>query len=118
MNSQVNFRIEDAQVLSFPDNSFDVIFSINVFHHLEKPNIVLDEMTRLLRTGGKVVLSDFNAKGLEIINSCHTREGRIHDYFKHDLTMAKDYFSNRGFEVNEFQSETQRVLVAKEKRSI
>lgn len=118
LDKQVNFRIEDAQVLSFPDHSFDVIFSINVFHHLEKPIIVLGEITRLLRRGGMVVLGDFNAKGLEIINACHTREGRVHDYFKHDLDMARDYFSNRSFGVNEFQSETQRVLVAKEKKDI
>jgi ubiquinone/menaquinone biosynthesis C-methylase UbiE len=115
LEKQVSFKIEDAKDLSFPDCSFDVIFSINVFHHLKKPQTVLNEIVRLLRPEGKIVLSDFNAKGLAIINECHVREGRIHDYFKHDLDVARDYFSNRGFEVNEFQSETQRVLVAKEK---
>jgi len=118
LDSQVDFRVEDARVLSFPDHSFDVIFSINVFHHLEKPNVVLDEIMRLLRRAGKVILSDFSAKGLAIINECHVHEGRVHDYFKHDLDMARDYFSNKGFEVNEFQSETQRVLVAKEKSTL
>lgn len=118
LENQVNFRIENAQDLSFPDHSFDVIFSVNVFHHLKKTNVVLDEMARLLRCGGKIVLGDFNAKGLAIINECHTREGRVHDYFKHDLDEARDYFSNKGFEVNEFQSETQRVIIAKQKRII
>jgi len=113
LEKQVNFRIEDAQDLSFPDWSFDVIFSINVFHHLEKPHGVLNEIVRLLRPEGKIVLSDFNAKGLEIINACHAHEVRVHDYFKHDLSEAKDYFTIRGLKVCEFQSEVQRVIVAK-----
>jgi ubiquinone/menaquinone biosynthesis C-methylase UbiE len=118
LENQVNFRIENAEDLSFSDHSFDVIFSVNVFHHLKRTDVVLDEMARLLRSGGKIVLGDFNARGLAIINECHAREGRTHDYFKHDLNEARDYFSNKGFEVNEFQSETQRVIIAKEKRTI
>jgi 2-polyprenyl-3-methyl-5-hydroxy-6-metoxy-1,4-benzoquinol methylase len=118
LEKQVAFRIEDAQNLSFSNQSFDVIFSINVLHHLEKPMAVLKEMARLLRPAGKIVLSDFNAKGLEIINACQTREGRVHDCFKHDLGVAKDYFVNKGFDINEFQSEAQRVIVAKEKITI
>ena len=117
LEKQVIFRIENAQNLSFPDRSFDVIFSINVFHHLEAPKVVLNEMTRLLKPLGKVVLSDFNAKGLEVINACHAREGRVHDYFKHDLNETRDYFVNKGFEINEFQSEVQKVIVAKEKNN-
>jgi len=113
LEKQVSFKIENAEDLSFPDFSFDVIFSINVFHHLEKPQTVLNESMRLLRPGGKIVLSDFNAKGLEIINACHSREGRVHDYFKHDLSETKDYFTIRGLKVCEFQSEVQRVIIAK-----
>ena len=118
LKDQVDFRIENAEDLSFPDHSFDVIFSVNVFHHLKRTDLVLDEMARLLRRGGKIVLGDFNAKGLLIINECHTREGRTHDYFKHDLNEAREYFSNKGFEVGECQSETQRVIIAKDKRTI
>jgi ubiquinone/menaquinone biosynthesis C-methylase UbiE len=108
---QVVFRIENAQHLNFPDQSLDTIFSINVFHHLEKPFAVLDEIVRSLRPAGKVVLSDFSEKGLEIINMCHTHEGRKHDYFEHRLNEAKDYFINKGLAVKEFQSEVQRVII-------
>lgn len=118
LEKQVDFRIEDAQNLSFPSQSFEVIFSVNVFHHLKKTGPVLDEMTRLLRCGGKISLSDFNDKGMAIINEGHTREGRVHDDFKHDLGEAGVYLSGKGFEVNEFQSETQRVIIAKDKRMI
>ncbi|MFA5368332.1 MAG: class I SAM-dependent methyltransferase [Dehalococcoidia bacterium] len=114
LEKQASFRIEDAQSLDFPDQSFDTIFSVNVFHHLEKPFAVLDEIVRLLRPAGKVVLSDFSEKGLEIINTCHTHEGRKHDYFEHRLDEAKDYFLNKGLAVKEFQSEVQRMIVVQE----
>jgi hypothetical protein len=65
-----------------------------------------------LRNGGKVVLSDFSDKGLEIINACHTSEGRTHDYFRHRLNEAKKYFITAGFKVKESQSEVQEVLIA------
>lgn len=114
LEKQASFRIEDAQSLGFPDKSLDTIFSVNVFHHLEKPFAVLDEIVRLLRPAGKVVLSDFSEKGLEIINTCHTHEGRKHDYFEHRLDEAKDYFLNKGLAVKEFQSEVQRMIVVQE----
>ena len=113
LEKQVIFRVEDAERPSFSDQSFDVIFSINVFHHLEKPWVVLNQMARLLVPAGKIVLSDFNRKGFEIINACHAREGRVHDYFKHDLDEVRSYFLNKGFVVDECQSEVQKLVVAK-----
>jgi ubiquinone/menaquinone biosynthesis C-methylase UbiE len=112
LEKQVAFRIEDAERLSFPGQSFHTIFSINVFHHLTRPLAVLDEISRLLYPSGKAVLSDFSDKGLEIINACHTHEGRTHDYAKHRLDEARDYFVNKGFSINEFQSKVQRTVVA------
>lgn len=112
LKSQVIFRIEDAECLSFPGQSFNTIFSINVFHHLEKPLAVLDEITRLFRPAGKIILSDFNDRGLDIINACHSFEGRTHDYFKHRLSEAKDYFIAKGFNIKEYQSKVQKVIIA------
>lgn len=115
LEKQVNLSIQNAERLSFPDQSFDAVFSINVFHHLENPSLVLGEISRLLRPAGKVALSDFSDRGLEIINTCHTREGRTHDYFKHRLEEAKRYFVNKGFDIKESQSEVQRVIIAEYK---
>jgi len=112
LEKQAALRIEDAEHLSFSGQSFNTIFSINVFHHLEKPLVVLDEMIRLLRPAGRIILSDFSARGLDIINACHMREGRKHDYFKHRLDEARDYFVNKGFNVGECQSEVQKVIIA------
>ena len=112
LDKLVSLITGDARHLSFRDRSFDTIFCINVFHHLKNASAVLDEIIRLLKNKGKVVLSDFNAKGLEVINECHNYEGRKHDSFKHGLEEAKDYFIKKQFEVKDFESEVHRVIIA------
>jgi len=108
---RVTFGIEDAEKLSFADNSFDTIFSINVFHHLVRPESALSEMARLITTNGKIILSDFNSNGMDIINSCHSYEGRAHDHFKNDIMLVINYFSKRGFNIREVQTDTERTLI-------
>lgn len=112
LQDKVSLRTGNAECLDFPDRSFDVIFSVNVFHHLERPQAVLEEIIRLLRPRGKIVLADFTDKGLEMINACHTHEGRTHDHFKHRLDEARDYLAAKGFPVSERHSLAQRVIIA------
>jgi ubiquinone/menaquinone biosynthesis C-methylase UbiE len=112
LEKQADFRIKDASYLDFPDESFNAILSINVFHHLQDPLQVLNEISRLLKPSGKIVLSDFTQKGMDIINRCHTQEGRTHDYLENGLGQAKDFFTHKGFDIKEFKSNVQAVLVA------
>ena len=106
-----NFKIEDARCLSIPEKSFDVIFCINVYHHLKTPFQVLEEMQRILSLKGKIVLGDFNEKGMDIINKCHELEGRKHDYFTNNLETAKGFFSNRGFNIRQENSFAQELII-------
>ncbi len=45
-----NFSIENAEKLSFADNSFDVVFCKEAFHHFPRPIIALYEMIRVCKT--------------------------------------------------------------------
>ncbi len=110
--SQVDFRIEDAQRLSFTDCSFDTIFSVNVMHHLSRPYQVMDEFMRILSLKGKIVVADFNAKGFDVVGKIHAREGHHHDTGQITLDDAREYFTNKGFIIKETQSVFQRVLIA------
>ena len=112
LEKQVDFVIADAGKTDFPDAAFEVVFSVNVFHHLKNPQAVLGEVARILRTGGKIVLSDFTDRGLEIINACHTHEGRHHDHFRYHLKDVKDYLTAKGFNIEQTQSEVQEVIIA------
>ncbi|MEU3646068.1 methyltransferase domain-containing protein [Lentzea sp. NPDC034063] len=54
-----------AQELTFPDASFDVVFSSLMLHHLDDPSKgeMLAEVRRVLRPGGLLVLADIAHHG-------------------------------------------------------
>jgi len=43
--------------LPFPDTSFDLVVSCEVIEHLDKPEKMLSEIKRVLKLGGKVILT-------------------------------------------------------------
>ena len=47
----------DAHDLPFADNSFDLVLLIEVLEHLENPQKALDEIYRVLRSDGNLILS-------------------------------------------------------------
>lgn len=51
----------DEEKLPFPNNTFDEVFSNNVLEHLRNIGFVVDEMKRVLKKGGKLVLITDNA---------------------------------------------------------
>jgi 2-polyprenyl-3-methyl-5-hydroxy-6-metoxy-1,4-benzoquinol methylase len=53
----LNYRIEDALNLSFPDNHFDLIISVDVIEHVGKPHRMLQEVARVLQPGGQAVIT-------------------------------------------------------------
>ena len=46
--------------LAFQDDSFDVIITIDVHEHLEKPDLVNQELARLIKPGGRVIVTTPN----------------------------------------------------------
>jgi SAM-dependent methyltransferase len=52
------FTLGDMEHLSYPDHTFDAAISRFAFHHLEQPGQALQEMFRVVRPGGKVVVMD------------------------------------------------------------
>jgi len=108
----VDFRIENGECLSFKDKSFDIIFSINTFHHLVNPHRVLDELIRLLSFEGKLVLSDFTQEGMALMDKIHASEGRKHEVSKTALSDMEQYLITKSFSVQKARSKFQEVLIA------
>ncbi|MFA5100505.1 MAG: class I SAM-dependent methyltransferase [Candidatus Omnitrophota bacterium] len=107
-----DFRIENAEHTSFADKSFDVILSVNVLHHLQKPYQVIDELIRILAPKGKIVLADFTEEGFKIMDKIHGLDGNTHEVGKAGLTEAEAYFIKKGFLVKKAKSVNQCVLIA------
>lgn len=58
--SSAHFQIEDAQALSFQDNTFDIVFSCECLEHIPNPAKALKEMARVLKPGGHLLLTTEN----------------------------------------------------------
>lgn len=109
---QVDFRIEDGEKTSFAGESFDVIFSVNVLHHLHNPYRVIDELARLTAPCGKIILADFTDKGFDVMEKIHGLEGSIHEVSEVGLPEAENYILKKSFLVKKASSAYQSVIVA------
>jgi len=81
--------VADAHDLPFEDGSFDIVYSIAVLEHVRKPWIVADEIWRVLRPGGHVVLE------LPFLNVIHDE----HDYFRFTDKGIRSLFDEDRFDV-------------------
>lgn len=110
LENAVKFKVEDAERLSFKNTTFDVIFSINTIHHFSSPFKVMDELARIVTFGGKIILSDFNKKGFEIIDKVHAADGGIHETTEFGLRDMETCFRKKGFKVSFCEDKFQEIL--------
>jgi len=60
LNAQ--FAVDDAMALSFPDASFDVVWSIEAGPHMPDKAVFARELMRVLKPGGVLVVADWNQR--------------------------------------------------------
>ncbi|MEZ4244853.1 MAG: methyltransferase domain-containing protein [Nitrospira sp.] len=62
--SEVNarFQVDDALALSFPDASFDVVWSVEAGPHMPDKTQFARELMRVLKPGGILVVADWNQR--------------------------------------------------------
>jgi ubiquinone/menaquinone biosynthesis C-methylase UbiE len=65
----------DGELIPFPDNHFDLVFSACVFHHIPSAEHgkALSEIYRVLRPGGRLVVFEhnpYNPITVRIVNQC------------------------------------------------
>jgi ubiquinone/menaquinone biosynthesis C-methylase UbiE len=94
---QIRFVQGDAAKLPFPGGHFGCGALVGVLHHLQDPVPVLDEMARVLRPCGIVILADFSPEGLGLVALVHREDGREHPVSGVTPESAAAYLSTRGF---------------------
>jgi len=109
--SNVEFYVMDAGSLSFDDETFHNIMIVNLFHHIDGIDDILSEVDRVLCVNGKAIMADFNKKGMEIIDSVHKREGRIHKDSGVTKNHVYSYFNALGYKMQEFKDRCHWVLI-------
>lgn len=60
---KVSFQTGDVYQLPFSDGYFDVVYANTVLEHLREPTKGLEEMRRVLKTGGIMAMRDMDSAG-------------------------------------------------------
>lgn len=76
--ANLDYRTMDATALDFPAETFDAVVCLEVFEHVPDQHALLAEARRVLKPGGKIIVSTpngriFSPKG-NPINPWHVRE--------------------------------------------
>lgn len=56
----VDYRFGDAYKMQFENATFDVVCAMDFLEHVEKPELILREVSRVLKTGGMFFFYTFN----------------------------------------------------------
>jgi ubiquinone/menaquinone biosynthesis C-methylase UbiE len=63
----IEYRIGEAEKLPISDGSVDYAFANMYLHHVESPPIAIKEMVRILKPGGKIVITDMDEHDFEFL---------------------------------------------------
>jgi len=67
----VDYRVGESERLPIEDETVDYIFANMYLHHVETPSEAIREMARVLRAGGKAVITDLDEHGFEFLKTEH-----------------------------------------------
>jgi ubiquinone/menaquinone biosynthesis C-methylase UbiE len=56
------FHIMEGETIPLPENSLDAVFVNRVLHHNPNPQAAIQEMARLLKPGGRLLISDLDMR--------------------------------------------------------
>ncbi|MBP7634210.1 class I SAM-dependent methyltransferase [Candidatus Ozemobacteraceae bacterium] len=108
---RVRLEIANAEQLPHTAASFDLVITVNVLHHLVRPRVVYEEMTRVVSHAGRIVVSDFSAYGLEVMDRILQSEGRRHDVGSGSLAEMQEWLLADGFKVGLHRTSIQETIV-------
>jgi ubiquinone/menaquinone biosynthesis C-methylase UbiE len=63
----IQYRRGDFDKLPFTDDSVDYVFANMYLHHVDIPRVAIKEMARILKPGGKLVITDMDEHRFEFL---------------------------------------------------
>ena len=70
-SGRIDCRMGNAENLPIEDKAADYVFANMYLHHVENPAGAIREMTRILKAGGKLVISDIDEHEFEFLKIEH-----------------------------------------------
>ncbi|WP_349292587.1 class I SAM-dependent methyltransferase [Thermoanaerobacterium butyriciformans] len=94
VGDKILFVHGDAHKMPFIDESFEVVTSYNAMHHMSDYRIAIDEMMRVLKSGGKILITELNDLGKERVAEAHRQRGSLHEA-KIDIYDVVNYIKDK-----------------------
>ncbi|MFQ6124793.1 MAG: class I SAM-dependent methyltransferase [Candidatus Heimdallarchaeota archaeon] len=69
--SGIDYRVGEAEKLPIPNETVDYSFANMYLHHVESPPKAIEEMVRILKSGGKLVITDLDEHHFEFLKEEH-----------------------------------------------
>lgn len=66
-HSNTQFQRQDAYRTSFNESTFDAVLIANLLHVVHDPASILQECSRVMKDGGKVVVAEVTSKGTPLV---------------------------------------------------
>lgn len=109
---KIQFVLQDAAHLPWAGPTFDAAVTVNAMHHIKHFQHVVEEMLRVVRPGGKIVMADFSPRGFQIVSRAHRAEGKTHPREPYDFRVLRRSLQERGLVTRLRKGCNQEVLVA------
>ncbi len=110
VDDRIDLHLQDARQLKFESQSYDAVVSAALFHHLIHPQLVLNEMLRVCKAMGRIIISDLNEKGKQAVAELHREEGREHLVGGWSIEQIKSWFENKGFHPTVFEEGCETII--------
>ncbi|MGB3292776.1 MAG: methyltransferase domain-containing protein [Phormidesmis sp.] len=91
------FVVDDAMALSFPDESFDVVWSVEAGPHMPDKAVFAKELLRVLKPGGLLVVADWNQRDVRATSQNGNRRRPLNWWEKPVMRQLLDQWSHPEF---------------------
>lgn len=105
LGPDVELKVADAVKLPYGEEMFDIIICNASFHHYTEPDKAIEEIKRILKRGGVLILGDPTMPGellLKIINS-RLKDNASGDYRIYGKKQIIPLFQAHGFSVSQWK---------------
>ena len=66
-SGSIEYRIGEFNNLPMQDETVDYVFANMYLHHVDIPQVAIEEMTRILKPGGRVIVTDMDEHEFEFL---------------------------------------------------
>jgi len=96
---QIHFDLGQAETLDFPEATFDLVFSVDVIHHVGDRTACYQEAFRVLKPGGKFAITIPSGKedfsfGMNVFKDSVRTNVRARKYYRVPLVFASMLLSS------------------------